>query len=620
MADYLDLLNKEQRQAVTSFNHKILVLAGAGSGKTRVLTSRIKFLLDIGAYPANICAFTFTNKAAREMKWRLQQLLKTDEEHTPTISTFHSYCYSFLCFPEFFSKLGFTKRPGIIEDSTKSEIIRDIIAKYEKDYSNIPFVTAISQIKNKSKVTGVSARDLDILNTVYYQYQERLLMSNMIDYDDMIPMFIQLCEDKMFKDLVQTKYVLVDEFQDTNQIQYDLIKLLTEKSGNLFLVGDNDQLIYSFRSSNIAILNDFQNNCDEVVILKQNYRCNQEILKHANNLIDFNSNRIKKELFSEIQPLKEVQFKQFTSSSEEAKAVADRIELLIHTGIKPKDIGVLYRNNSQSYLVEKELNNRKIPYTLYGGKPFFEYKEIQTLIYAYRLLFNNRNEIAFEKIYNYVGKIEAYEYGAFIEDYHKQYDVDIITFAVNYTSNPKFQKLGNNLLKLKELMTKLPPADFYLQLLELLHFNKYLKISNHQKPQYARIIALRDMIQEIDVTDLEESFNQMILDNIKTNPGNTVSLLTIHKSKGLEFEAVFVIGFNEGILPAYKKIGEDLEEERRLGYVAITRAKQHLYLYCAIIHFVNGNIMKFKPSSFLIEAGIEEARIMTYFGNHGYNH
>lgn len=619
MQDYLKTLNPNQLKAVISLKPKILVMAGAGSGKTKVLTTRIKYLLDIGASVSDICAFTFTNKAAREMKWRLEQMIKADNVETPTISTFHSFCYSFLSHPEFFYKLGFTKRPAIVEDSTKSEIIRDILSKYEEDYSNIPFVKAISQIKNKAKVTDVNDKDLVILNTIYYQYQERLMSTNMIDYDDMIPLFMKLCEDQMFRNLVQTKYILVDEAQDTNQIQYELVKLLSEQYGNLFFVGDSDQLIYSFRSSDIAILNDFQNNCDEIIILNQNYRCNQDILNHANKLIDFNSNRIKKELFSEIETLKRVEYRQFASTSEEAMTVAYSIKSMIKDGMNPKDIGILYRNNNQSYLIEKELNNLKIPYTLYGGKPFFEYKEIRTIIYTYRLLFNPKNEIAFENIYNSITSIEAFEYGSFIDDYHKQ-DLDIINFAANYTSNIKFQKLGLRLLKLQEQITKLSPTDFFMELLQVLHFNKYLKTSNQQKPQYARIMALRDMIHELKVNELEESFNQMILDNLKTNPNNTVSLLTIHKAKGLEFEVVFVIGFNEGILPGYNKIGADLEEERRLGYVAITRAKQQLYLYCSIIHFINGNISKLKPSSFLIEAGIKEANTMSYFGNYGYNH
>ena len=284
MQEYLNILNPNQLKAVTSINKKILVMAGAGSGKTRVLTTRIKYLIDQGVSPSEICAFTFTNKAAREMKWRLESMLRKNNKdiQTPVISTFHSFCYSFISLPEFYYTIGFTSKPGIIEDSVKSQIIKEILSTYNKDYSNIPFVKAISQIKNKAKITNVNPNDLPILNTVFHEYQRKLKQSNMIDYDDMIPLFIELSKQDYFYELIQTKYILVDECQDTNQIQYELIKLLSEESGNLFLVGDTDQLIYSFRSSDIEIINDFKDKADEVIILNQNYRCNQEILHHAN--------------------------------------------------------------------------------------------------------------------------------------------------------------------------------------------------------------------------------------------------------------------------------------------------------------------------------------------------
>ena len=314
-----------------------------------------------------------------------------------------------------------------------------------------------------------------------------------------------------------------------------------------------------------------------------------------------------------------VEYKEFTSTNDEAITVAYRIKELVDSGFKYSDIAILYRNNNQSYTIEKELNGLDIPYQLFGGKPFFEYKDVKSIIYTYRLLFNPKNEIAFMNIYNFNYKIEVYEYQIFMNDYKLQ-SLDLITYAANYKYNPKFQKLGLDLMQLKKDLEHLSNYDFFLRLLEVLHYNKYLKDSNKQKPQYSRIMALKDMIQNLERNDLEDSFNQMILDNQKQNPNNKVSLLTIHKAKGLEFEVVFVIGFNEGILPGYQKQGKELEEERRLGYVAITRAKQQLYLYCSIIHFINGNMTKLKPSSFLVEAGINEANSMDFFRNHWYNH
>lgn len=617
-------LNPNQQNAVLSKNKKILVMAGAGSGKTKVLTTRIKHLLDIGTNPKDICAFTFTNKAAREMKWRLESLIRKDtisqEIELPIISTFHSYCYSYLCYFDFFQKLGFTKRPDIIEESLKSQIIKNILSAYKEDYSNIPFVKAISQIKNKAKITDIDSKDLQIINTVYNEYQQKLKISNMIDFDDMIPLFLELCKENDFKEIVQTKYLLIDESQDTNQIQYELIKTISSYYGNIFMVGDEDQVIYSFRNSDISILKDFEQNADEVIILNQNYRCNQEILNHANKLIDYNPNRLKKELFSNIKTLQNVEYHEFSTSSEEAMMVANKIKEQIQKGIKPSEIAVLYRNNNQAFLIEKELKSKNIPYTQYGGKPFFEYKEIRTIINTYRLLFNPRNEIAFENMYNQTHPIEAYEYKAFIDDYHEQKVFDIIRYASGYGLNKKFQDLGYNLLALQDMLNNNTQLDIYMQMLELLHYNKYLKQSNHQKPQYTRIMALKDMIKDLNNKQLEEAFNQMLLDNVSTNPNNAVSLLTIHKAKGLEFEVVFLIGFNEGITPNYNKQNQELEEERRIAYVAITRAKQQLYLYCSNIHFINGNMAKMKPSSFLVEAGIQEAKSMDFFGNYCYNH
>lgn len=615
-------LNQNQLRAVTSNNKKILVMAGAGSGKTKVLTTRIMHQLKQGASTFDICAFTFTNKAASEMKWRLEAMIKKEglEIEPPIISTFHSYCYSFISYQDFYFDLGFTKRPEVIMDSDKEKIIQNILSQYEEDYSDIPFVKNISRVKNGAKLEGIKEKDILMFNTVYHEYQEALLASNSLDFDDMIPMFIKLCKtNKMFKDLVQTKYLLIDECQDTNQIQYELINILSERYGNVFMVGDEDQLIYSFRSSDVAILKDFQLFADEVIILNQNYRCNQDILNHANKLIEYNPNRLKKELFSEIKTIKNVEYKEFTSTNDEAITVAYRIKELVDSGFKYSDIAILYRNNNQSYTIEKELNGLDIPYQLFGGKPFFEYKDVKSIIYTYRLLFNPKNEIAFMNIYNFNYKIEVYEYQIFMNDYKLQ-SLDLITYAANYKYNPKFQKLGLDLMQLKKDLEHLSNYDFFLKLLEVLHYNKYLKESNKQKPQYSRIMALKDMIQNLERNDLEDSFNQMILDNQKQNPNNKVSLLTIHKAKGLEFEVVFVIGFNEGILPGYQKQGKELEEERRLGYVAITRAKQQLYLYCSIIHFINGNMTKLKPSSFLVEAGINEANSMDFFRNHWYNH
>lgn len=625
MQQYLLDLNHNQYKAVTTIKKKTLVMAGAGSGKTRVLTTRIKFLVDNGADIKQICAFTFTNKAANEMKNRYKEMMRADDSslvtiETPTISTFHSFCYSYLMIPDLYRKLGYTKAPDVISDSVKADLIKEILKGYNEDYSNIPFVTAISNIKNKAKVKGVEDKDMFILNSVYFDYQQRLKESNQIDFDDMIPLFLKLCEDSWFQGTVQRQFILVDECQDTNMIQYELIKKLSDKYQRVFMVGDEDQLIYSFRSSDISILNDFKDHADEIFILNRNYRCNKDILEHANSLIDYNSNRIKKELFSEIEPIKNVQFNEYASTMSEAEAVADKIENLLESGSKLKDIAILFRNNNQSYAIEKELKTRKIPYQLFGGKPFFEYVEIRALIYAYRSIFNPTNIIAFNIVADFVlTRLEKRELDEFRYAYQRV-GGNVHVFASGYAINPKIQKLGQSFLMLSDAIKTMTVLDFFDCLLESLRFNKYLKESKQQKPQYGRIMAFKDMIKDLDKEDVENSFNQLILENVEVRGNDAISLLTIHKAKGLEFEIVFVIGFNEGILPGYSKKGVEREEERRLGYVAITRAKQQLYLSSAIVHFINGKMTKLKPSSFLSEAKINDDASLDFFGNYWYNH
>ena len=255
---------------------------------------------------------------------------------------------------------------------------------------------------------------------------------------------------------------------------------------------------------------------------------------------------------------------------DEAEGVADKIkELVKKHGISYKDIAILYRNNNQSYVIEKELNKRKIPYEMYGGKPFFDYKDIKTIIHTYRLIMDPYNEIALSNIYNQpVPMIEAVEYGIFIEHYHTNKRMNLIEFACHYGLNPKIQELGMKLMKLRDLFKVLSNEDFYMELLSVLKYNKYLKESNHQKKEYARLMAFKEMLRDVSKDDFQDSFNAMLLDNKEYKTNDTVSLLTMHKAKGLEFQVVFVIGFNDGIIPGYVRRPSDLEEERRLGYGA----------------------------------------------------
>ena len=612
----LDTLNEKQRQAVVTLSSKVLVMSGAGAGKTKVLTNRIAYLISKGVPENEIIAFTFTNKAAREMRNRLYSIL--GRESRGFIGTFHSYCYVSLKELGNYMKVGFQYEPEIITDYDKSRIIKEILSKYNKDYSNIPFVSAISKIKNGIKIDNIQGEDRLILNAVYTEYQDVLRKSSMMDFDDLVPLFLKLCEadPEYFKYVCQYQYVLVDECQDTNSIQYELIKKVSEEYENIFMVGDEDQLIYSFRSSDIAILNDFKDRCDEIIILNENYRCNKEILKLANKLISYNVDRLEKDLVSHIEPMQGVIYKDFINQTDEAIEVATRIKQMNLKGESFEDMAVLYRNNSQMYAIEKILAKEKIPYTVYGAMAFFEYADIRNIINIYRLLFNPRNEIAFTAIHNKTVHIEFYELHELMNDYHKQKD-DIITFLTKQT-DPKFKDLGERYLVLKKLMDELEPVEFFMQVLHHLKYNKYLKETQNVKAEYTRLMTLKDMLQDLTKEEVKDFFNNLMLEVKDTTKPNGVSLMTIHKSKGLEFNTVFIVGCNDGILPGFSRKNKDLEEDRRVFYVAMTRAKQNLFLYSSQIHFVNGQQFKLKPSQFLTEAGINN-ETEEFFGKYFYN-
>ena len=611
-------LNPNQKKAVFTNSKKVLVMSGAGAGKTKVLTNRIAYLLSQGVPEYEIVAFTFTNKAAREMRTRLNKLL--GRETNAFIGTFHSFAYRSIRELGNYMKLGYRYEPEIITDYEKGKLIKDILSNYNKDYSNIPFVSSISKIKNGVKITDIIGEDLLILNAVYKEYQQRLINSSMMDFDDMVPMFLKLCDidQDYYDNCCQFKYVLVDECQDTNQIQYELIKKVSDYHQNIFMVGDEDQLIYSFRSSDIAILKDFEMRSDEIIILNENYRCNKEILGLANKIISYNQDRLEKDLVSNIDANRKVIYKEFINQTDEAIEVSTRIKELNLKGEPFDSMAVLYRNNIQMYAIEKVLAKEKIPYTVYGGMAFFEYADIRAIIYIYRLLYNPRNEIAFEAVYNKPqNHIEWYEIKEVMDNYHKQKD-DILTY-LSKSSDPRLKDLGLRYLELQKLMKELKPADFFKQVLSQLKYNKYLKESNNQKPEYQRLMTLKDMLADLEIDEVKEFFNNLILENKDTLKPKGVSLMTIHKSKGLEFNTVFIIGCNDGILPGFSKKDKELEEDRRVFYVAITRAKQNLFLYSSDIHFANGRQYKYKPSQFIFESGLTSNDSEEFFGKYWYN-
>ncbi|MDE6946046.1 MAG: ATP-dependent helicase [Anaeroplasmataceae bacterium] len=599
-------LNPKQQYAVQTPHKKVLILAGAGTGKTTVLTHRIFYLLQHNMKEEDILAFTFTNKAANQMKTKLETLL--GKETKVILSTFHSFCYNHLLIPDFYQALGFTKPPEVILDSVKSQIIKTILHTYDKDQSTTPYVSAISKIKNNTQALEINPQDKQLLHQVYQDYNKALKQSNTLDFDDMIPLFLEaIRKNDDLLQMVQYPYILVDECQDINPIQYDLIQTLSQTHQNIYMVGDEDQLIYSFRSSNLSLFKTFHQQADITIILNQNYRSTQNILTLSNRLISNNKNRTPKTLIStkesQIQPI----YNSYTSTLEEAKGITQIIKTL---KVPLEDIAILYRNNNQSYPIEKELKEHNIPYTLYGSKPFFETKEIKIILYTYRFLFNPNNEIALRIIYPSFIQLEFYIYQQFLKSPPKP----TLLEKLKTYSNSNLNKLGHTLSHLKEQLEA--GKDIYMEILEALNYITYLKETHQQKPQYERLMSFKQMLEQSQ--NLEAYFNSIIL-NEDSPKEKGISLLTLHKAKGLEYNTVFLISCNEGIIPSPKNRNEKLEEERRLMYVGITRAKERLYLSYSLTHFQNGRILYLKPSPFLLETKEEMEDLQTYFGNHPYH-
>lgn len=396
-----NILNKMQQEAIHTLEEKVLVVAGAGTGKTTVLTERIMFLLRLGVSEKNIYAFTFTNKAANEMKERIQTKLNKDIDLN--ISTFHSYFYSILrIFPEY---IGFERGIQVLDEEDKKQVIKQIIKEHNIKMDDKVLITLISKIKNYVEYDPLSVEEQLHLNKTFIEYQETLRRYNKLDFDDILYYFKDLLDTSSFiREALQDecKYILVDECQDTNKIQYEIIKILSQKHQNLYMVGDPDQLIYTFRGSNIDNINDFiLNENAQVIKLEENYRSTTSILSAANSVINKNTNRVDKTLYTN-NTINDIQviYRNLSNNYDEAQYLRLLIEKLIQQGYQYKDMAVLYRNNYLSPPIEKELIQSKIPFIIYGGYPFFKHKEIKTLISYYRFIHNPKDDISFDYIIN----------------------------------------------------------------------------------------------------------------------------------------------------------------------------------------------------------------------------
>jgi len=624
---YYDInsLNDEQKLALYETDGVVLVTAGAGSGKTRLLTHRIGYLLEKGVSSYNILAITFTNKATNEMKERVAQM--TDKRIW--ISTFHSMCVRILR-EEIEILPGYTKNFSIIDDSDQEKIVKDLCKRYQGDDEEKDRVLAIiGTIKNK----GIDIEDyfnglyesnknknLKIYKKICYDYEEYLSKSNSLDFDDLLNKTLFLFNNYgeiLDKYATRFEYILVDEFQDTNLVQYKLIKLLSSKHKNLFVVGDEDQCIYSWRGANFQNIFNLEKDFDNVKVFKleRNYRSTKNILNLANNVIANNKERMKKNLWTEKDYGDGPVVLQAFDERDEAMYVAGTIEELVSKGYSYEDFAVLMRVNALSRPIEEAFMAMKLPYKLYGGFRFYERAEVKIVLAYLNLFVNPKDEISLLKIINFPKRgigdsaISALKIEAGDKPLFEYLLSDKFTFSKYYS---KLDKFVSTFEELKELQKMMPIADFAGEVVKRFAILPAIAGKEADSDKVGNIDSLlagiREFEEDNEGVSLSDYLANIMLksDSDNIQEGGYISLATIHAVKGLEFKVVFIVGLEEGIFPLARAnfSASEMEEERRLMYVAITRAEEKIYLLHATKRFMYGKSNYQKESRFLSELNI----------------
>ena len=611
MQNLLEGLNDKQYEAVVNTDGPCLVIAGAGSGKTKVLTHKIAYLLEEkDVKPWNILAITFTNKAANEMKERVENLVG-EAAKDMWIGTFHSICVKIL--RRFIDRIGFDHSFVIFDTSDQRTLIKECLKDLQIDdkmFTDRIVQFEISNAKNDMRepeeYEAISKGDYrkEKIASVYRLYQKRLKENNAIDFDDIINYTIKIFkenEDVLEYYTNKFNYILVDEYQDTNKSQFTLIRLLANAHGNITVVGDNDQGIYSFRGADISNILNFEKDFKgtKIIKLEQNYRCTQNILNAANSVIKNNEVKYKKKLWTENEEGSLPTFHVSDDEYDEGRYIVEEINNLRREEYyKYSDFAVLYRMNSQSRAIEEILRREDIPYKIVGGLKFYERKEIKDIIAYLRLINNTSDNLALKRIINEpkrgigktsLDKIQAISEQTGIPMYEIIKEADQYGLARVYTNAQSFISVIEDLISKKDEYTI---TELIKHTLNETGYTKALEEENSIEAEN-RIENLEEFLTVAVQFEEEEAENDLssFLEGITLSSDidgmneeeESVTLMTLHSAKGLEFPVVFLVGMEEGIFPGYKSIGEpkELEEERRLCYVGITRAKNNLYLTCS---------------------------------------
>ncbi len=642
--NFLNELNENQQKAVLNTEGPSLVIAGAGSGKTRVLTYRIAQLLSQGVPAYKILALTFTNKAAREMQKRIAELVGTEIAANLWMGTFHSIFSKILRFEA--EKLGYTSNYTIYDTQDSKNLVKSIIKEMKLDdkvYKPSAVLSRISMAKNNLIVAqsyAQSARILSedtackrpLLGEIYKQYQQRCKQSDTMDFDDLLLQTNILFRDHpevLAKYQEKFQYILVDEYQDTNYAQYLIVKKLSQQHRNLCVVGDDAQSIYSFRGARIENILNFKNDYPDYKLFKleQNYRSTTTIVDAANCVIRKNKEQIPKKTFSENEEGEKIKVLRALSDKEEGFQVTNEIfKLANYEQQEYSDFAILYRTNAQSRILEEALRKRNIPYKIYGGQSFYQRKEIKDLLAYFRLAVNQNDEEAFKRIINYprrgIGDSTVEKIREIADKYHVSLwtvlcNLNKVADAFNSGTMSKLQKFGSMIERFRQLI---PEENAYDTAVIIARSSGIIDdLSNDETPEGVsrkeNIQELLNGIKDFSETAYKEGKDDKLpaflegvalltdQDGEKEGDQNKVTLMTIHSSKGLEFANVFITGLEEELFPAQQSVTNpaSLEEERRLFYVALTRAEKRAYMSFATSRYKNGQIVTSRPSRFIGE-------------------
>jgi len=629
MSDILAILNEAQKEAVLTTDGPVLILAGAGSGKTKALTHKIAYLVkEKKIDPYNILVVTFTNKAAKEIKERINKLLGEGTDF-PFSGTFHSVCVKILRTE--IGRIGYKSSFLIYDDQDQLTVIKDVLKKMGIDSKQCNPKMVLSMISS-AKSEAVTPEEYESLavgnfqetvSKVYFDYQKILKENEALDFDDILLKTVFIFNqypEVLEKYHLKFKYILIDEYQDTNNVQYQFSKLLAKKRRNICVVGDDWQSIYSWRGANFRNILDFQKDYPEAKIIKleQNYRSTKNILEAAYNIIEKNSERTSKKLWTDNEQGVPIILCEASNEKEEGQFIVGELGRLSSQGYSLKDVTILYRTNAQSRSVEEELLKFNVPYKIVGGLRFYERKEIKDIMAYLKVIFSDSDWISFRRVMGIISRgigsktIEKLEY--FAKNNNLTITESLLSterLKVREKVRVSFLEIGNLINNLKKKSQELDVPEFIDEVIEKTGYANFVNDGTYEGE--SRLENLRELISVArEFEEYEEKLTlghfleqvSLVSDIDSYSQGaDAVTLMTIHTAKGLEFPVVFLVGMEEGIFPHSRSLldVDEAEEERRLCYVAFTRAKKRLYLIYCSTRLIFGNICSNSPSRFIYD-------------------